>query len=145
MLLLLILFIVAPLAELYVLIRIGSAIGAVSTIFLSVLTAVIGTFLVRQQGFAVLRRIQQLMARDEIPALEMLDGALLLTAGLFLLVPGLITDALGFALLVPTLRHLVIRRYLQIQPLPRGQSPSAADDHESRPRIIDGDYRREKD
>jgi len=139
---LLLLFIVAPLAELYVLIQVGGEIGALPTILLSILTAIIGTYLVRAQGFAVLRRIQEVLARDEIPALEMLDGALLLAAGLLLLVPGFLTDAIGFALLVPPLRQLVIRRYVQVLPSRPPQSDEAGP---SGPRVIEGDYRREKD
>lgn len=142
MLPLLVLFIVAPLAELYVLIGVGGQIGALPTILLSILTAVIGTFLVRQQGFAVLRRIQELMQRDEIPALEMLDGALILVAGLVLLLPGFITDAIGFALLVPVLRRLLIGRYVQVFPTHR---PAPDDLDDSARRIIDADYRRERD
>jgi UPF0716 protein FxsA len=139
---LLVLFIVAPLAELYVLIGVGGQIGALPTILLSILTAVIGTFLVRQQGFAVLRRIQELMQRDEIPALEMLDGALILVAGLVLLLPGFITDAIGFALLVPVLRRLLIGRYVQVFPTHR---PAPDDLDDSARRVIDADYRRERD
>lgn len=142
MLPLLVLFIVAPLAELYVLIEVGGQIGALPTILLSILTAVIGTFLVRQQGFAVLRRIQELMQRDEIPALEMLDGALILVAGLVLLLPGFITDAIGFALLVPGLRRLLIGRYVQVFPTHR---PAPDDLDDSARRVIDADYRRERD
>ncbi|AGA89050.1 protein affecting phage T7 exclusion by the F plasmid [Thioflavicoccus mobilis 8321] len=145
MLQLLILFIVAPLAELYVLIQVGDQIGALPTILLSILTAIIGTFLVRQQGFAVLSRIQEQMRREEIPALEMLDGALLLVAGLLLLVPGFLTDAIGFALLVPALRHLLIGRYVQVFPAHRAGPGGTSNEDDAGPRIIDADYRREKD
>lgn len=140
---LLILFIIAPLAELYVLIRVGDLIGALPTILLAVLTAIIGTFLVRRQGFAVLNRIQEQMRHEEIPALEMLDGALLLLAGLLLLVPGFLTDAIGLALLVPALRHRLIGRYMQVLPAHRPRPPGGSGD--DGPRIIDADYRREKD
>lgn len=143
MLQLLILFIVAPLAELYVLIRVGGLIGALPTILLAVLTAIIGTVLVRQQGFAVLRRIQEQMHREEVPALEMLDGALLLMAGLLLLVPGFLTDAIGFALLVPALRHRLIGRYVKVFPAQR--PPHAGGTGGDGPRVIDADYRREQD
>ncbi|MEY6431457.1 FxsA family protein [Thioalkalicoccus limnaeus] len=141
-----ILFIAAPLAELYVLLKVGSAIGPLTTILLAILTAVIGTLLVRQQGFTVLRRVQQQMAREELPALDMFDGALLLFAGLLLLFPGFITDAIGFALLVPPLRRLVINRYVQIIPI-RSVDPRdpRSMDRDEGPRVIDGDYRREKD
>lgn len=142
MLPLLLLFIVAPLAELYVLIQIGGEIGALPTILLSILTAIIGTYLVRAQGFAVLRRIQEVLARDEIPALEVLDGALLLVAGLLLLVPGFLTDAIGFALLVPPLRQFVINRYVQVLP---SRPPTSDEAGPSGPRVIEGDYQREKD
>lgn len=142
---LLVLFIVAPLAELYVLIRVGGAIGAAPTILLAVLTAILGTVLVRRQGFAVLRRIHEAMGRDEVPALEMLDGALLLIAGMLLLVPGFISDALGCALLVPPLRRRLIAHYVEIVPVRPDHRPPSWDEGAAGRRIIDGDYRRERD
>ena len=91
-------------AELYLFIEIGSAIGAVWTIGLSVVTAMLGLALVRFQGLGVLKDISDATARGELPALALLDGAALLFGGLLLLVPGFLTDFVGFALLIPGVR-----------------------------------------
>lgn len=137
--LLLLLFIGLPLVELYFLIQVGGQIGAFPTIALAILTAVIGTWLVRHQGFGLLLRVRELTDRGEVPALEMLDGALLLIAGLFLLLPGFLTDTVGFLLLIPPLRRWVIGRYVQVIPT-HTHGPSRRDEG---PRVIEGDYRRE--
>jgi UPF0716 protein FxsA len=138
----LLLFVGLPLIELYLLIQVGSVIGALPTIALSILTALIGGTLVRIQGFSVLMRVRDAMARNEVPALELLDGALLLMAGLLLLLPGLVTDVVGFVLLVPVLRRLLIARYVRILPggPPSGQGPTGADQ-----RVIEGEFRHERD
>ena len=118
-------FVGAPLVELYLLIEVGSQIGALPTIALSVFTAVLGGMLVRMQGFAVLFRAQSQMANKEIPALELMEGAMLLLVGLALLLPGFITDAIGFLLLIPPLRRWLIVRWLKargtLQPAPGAQ------------------------
>jgi UPF0716 protein FxsA len=133
------LFVGVPLVELYLLIQVGSEIGALPTIALSILTAVIGTFLVRVQGFSVLLRVRDMLDRGEAPAIEVLDGALLLIAGLMLLLPGFITDALGFLLLIPPLRRQLILRFVRVVPVhPRPE-------HGSGPRVIEGEFRRERD
>jgi Protein affecting phage T7 exclusion by the F plasmid len=138
----LLLFVGAPLVELYFLIQVGSFIGALPTIALSVLTAVIGGALVRMQGLGVLLRVRQAMDRGEAPALELLDGAVLLVTGFLLLLPGFLTDILGFLLLIPPLRRALILRYVRVDTL----GPSRDDDDlgaGDRPRIIDADWRRE--
>ena len=135
---LLLLFIGLPLIELYFLIKIGSVIGAVPTIALSILTAVLGTWLVRRQGFGLLMRVRDALARDEVPALELLDGLLILVAGLVLLLPGFLTDIIGFLLLIPPLRRWVVRRYVRVIPV-HGQTAYGP---ESGPRVIEGSFRR---
>jgi len=135
----LVIFVGVPLLELYLLIQVGSEIGAFSTIALSVLTALIGTFLVRVQGFSVLLRVHQMLDRGEIPAFEVLDGALLLIAGLMLLLPGFITDTLGFLLLIPSLRRRLILRFVRVVPV--HQRPARGPE----PRLIEGEFRRERD
>jgi len=99
----------APILELTLLIRIGGEIGALSTVGLVILTAIIGVWLVRRQGLVVLFRVRETVDRGEAPAVEMMEGALILMAGLFLLVPGFATDSLGFLLLIPPLRQLIVR------------------------------------
>jgi UPF0716 protein FxsA len=136
----LILFVGAPLVELYVLIQVGSEIGALPTIALSIFTAVLGSFLVRQQGFSVLFRAQQMMAKGETPAFEMLEGAMLLLVGLALLLPGFITDAVGFLLLVPPLRRAVILWILRSRGIVRPGEPPPPSQSGG---YIEGEYRRE--
>ena len=138
-LLLLVLVIGLPLVELYLLIEVGSKIGALTTIVLTLLTAVIGTWLVRLQGLGVLARVGRSMAEDEVPALDLMDGALILVAGLFLLLPGFLTDALGFLLLVPPVRQALIRRYVRFVPL----HSVHGEVRRPHPRVIEGRFRRE--
>jgi len=141
LLLFLAIFVIAPLVELYVLIEVGARIGAFSTIALSVFTAVLGGWLVRLQGFAVLYRVQGAMARGEVPALELLEGAMLLLTGLALLLPGFITDAVGFALLIPPLRRALILWYLRrngtLRPGPPPPRPPPSGG------FIEGEFRRD--
>ena len=137
----LLLFVGVPLIELYLLIQVGSEIGALPTIALSIFTALLGGALVRIQGFTVLMRVREAMVRSEIPALEMLDGALLLIAGLLLLLPGFVTDIVGFLLLVPAVRQLLIRRFVPIVPDQRSAQGQAG----TGPQVIEGEFRREKD
>lgn len=102
------LFIVVPLVELYFMLEVGDAIGAFSTVMLVILTAVIGGVLVRMQGFSTMMRMRETAARGETPALEMIEGSVLLLCGLMLLLPGFITDAMGFLLLIPPLRKAFV-------------------------------------
>lgn len=138
-LLLLAVIVGVPLAELYLLIEVGAQIGALPTILLTLLTAVIGTWLVRLQGLGVLARVGRSLAADELPALELLDGALLLIAGLFLLLPGFLTDALGFLLLAPPVRQWLIRRFLRVLPV----QPDHGGLRPTGRRVIEGRFRRE--
>jgi UPF0716 protein FxsA len=140
--LLILLFIGLPLTEIYFLIQVGSEIGAFSTILLSILTAVIGVWLVRYQGFGVLRRVRDLLDRGEVPAIEVMDGALILAAGLCLILPGFLTDSLGFLLLIPPLRRRLITHYIGIQPVTL-QPPSGELRTETRVRVIEGEFRRD--
>jgi UPF0716 protein FxsA len=141
-LLFILLFIGLPLIEIYFLIQVGSEIGAFSTILLSILTAVIGAWLVRHQGFGILMRVREMLDRGEVPAIELMDGALILAAGLFLLLPGFLTDSLGFLLLIPPLRRSLIERYIRIQPMTM-QPPPGEVRTETRMRVIEGEFRRD--
>jgi UPF0716 protein FxsA len=101
---LLLAFILVPLAEIAIFIAVGQRLGLWPTLAAVVLTAVIGTALLRVQGFAVLRRVQHSLEREELPVAEVFHGACLLVAGALLLTPGFLTDAIGFALFVPAVR-----------------------------------------
>ena len=144
----LLLFIGVPLIELYFMIEVGSQIGAIPTISLVVFTAVLGGLLVRLQGFSTLMRVREMTERGEIPAVEMLEGAVLLLAGFSLLLPGFFTDALGFLCLVPKLRRWAIITFLQrasiIQP---GFRPPHDKPHQHKPHhphVIEGECQREE-
>ncbi len=141
--LLLILFLTVPLFEIWLLIEVGGWIGAIPTIGLVVFTAVLGTLLLRWQGFSLLRRVRGMMARGEAPAVEMLEGVMLLVSGVLLLLPGFFTDTIGFLLLIPPLRRIavlwLVARSLVVQPPPPGDSPRRPQG----PRTIEGEFRRE--
>jgi UPF0716 protein FxsA len=96
-----------PLADALLLVLVADFIGWQATVALVVLTALVGMLLARAEGRAALRKIQQQVARGEPPTDGLVDGALLLVAGAFLLTPGLVTDAIGFVLVVPPTRYVV--------------------------------------
>ena len=106
-------FIATPLVELFILIEVGSVIGALPAILLCIATAAVGAALVRAQGLRTLREVQDAMSRGEVPALAMLEGVVLALAGVLLLTPGLVTDAIGFAALLPPLRRGLLLRALR--------------------------------
>ena len=107
---------IIPFAEIYLLLQVGGIIGAFPTILLVVFTAVLGAWLLRQQGFATFQRFQESLAQGVIPAYEMVEGPIILVGGALLLTPGFITDIIGFACLIPQLRRkiaqYVIENYL---------------------------------
>lgn len=113
---LLFLFIAMPMIELALLIQVGQWVGAPRTIALVIVTGVVGAWLARQQGAQVLRRLQQDLVRGETPAPLLIDGALILVAGLLLITPGILTDGIGFLLLIPVTRREIrvwMRRWLE--------------------------------
>lgn len=101
------LFIAIPLIEIYFLIEIGSAIGALPTILAIVFTAVLGVFLIRIQGFSTMQKAQTAIQSGQVPALEMIEGVMLLIAAVLLLIPGFATDTVGFVLLIPPVRKFL--------------------------------------
>ena len=109
---LILLFTIVPFIELTLLIEIGSHIGTLNTILVVVITGIIGAFMARIAGLTVLLRIQDNLREGIFPRDELIDGVLILISGAFLITPGLLTDALGFFLLIPSGR-LVIKRWLK--------------------------------
>ena len=107
---LMLLFILVPLVELALLVYVGTVIGALYTILIVVVTGLLGAVLSRRQGMAVLYRIRSNLEQGIIPSSEIFDGALILVAGLLLITPGMITDVVGFVLLVPYTRRIVKNR-----------------------------------
>jgi UPF0716 protein FxsA len=101
------LFILLPLAELYLLIEVGSGIGGFSTIALCLLTAAIGGMLVRLQGLQTLAQAKQMMDAGQPPAEQMIHGIMIASSGIMLFLPGFITDVIGFILLIPFVRNLI--------------------------------------
>lgn len=148
---LLVLFIVVPLIEIYLLIKVGGLIGTLPTVGLVVFTAVLGTLLLRWQGLATLGRVQASLGAGQLPAIEMMEGVVLLLCGALLLTPGFFTDTIGFLCLITPLRRGVIVAVMSrfgaiIRPAGGsadrgGAKPSG----ESGPATLEGEYRREDD
>jgi len=133
---LLLLFILVPIIEIYLLITVGGFIGVWPTVLLIILTAIIGTHLLRAQGLATLQKMQETLQQGQLPAFALLEGIFILIGGTLLLTPGFFTDAVGFICLIPVLRKYLVfwmTKRLQIyqHEVPRG------------PEIIEGEYRRE--
>ncbi|HEX6781475.1 MAG TPA: FxsA family protein [Solirubrobacterales bacterium] len=113
-LLLILLFIVVPIAELYVIIQVGQAIGVVPTLLLLLADAVLGSLLLKHQGRSAWRRFNEALAARRFPGREVADGALIIVGGTLLLTPGFITDVFGLFLLLPPTRAItrrVLRRF----------------------------------
>ena len=111
MALLIVVFIVLPIAELYVIYQVGDAIGILPTLALLVLDSLLGAWLLRSQGRATWNRFQTTMQAGRVPHREVFDGVLVIFGGAFLITPGFITDIIGVILLLPPTRS-VFRRWL---------------------------------
>lgn len=105
--LLLLIFVVVPAVELILLIEIGQRIGTITTLALIVGTGVVGASLARQQGVSTLARLRQDLGAGRSPAVPIIDGVLILVAAAFLVTPGVLTDIVGFLLLVPMSRGFI--------------------------------------
>lgn len=137
-----ILFFCIPLIEIYFLVKVGEQVGALLTIFLVVLTAVIGAFLLRQQGLSTFMRFQKNMAGGQMPAQEIVEGFMLLVGGVLLMTPGFFTDAIGFLCLIPFSRiaiakSIAAKSSMKMNPGFQHGGGSAPDDH-----IFEGEYTR---
>ena len=106
-------FIIIPILEIALFIEVGGALGVGWTLFMCFLTAVLGAALIRIQGLGALLSARRRMDRNEMPMVEMMDGIALAFAGACLITPGFFTDAIGFTLLVPPLRHYIQREILR--------------------------------
>ena len=128
------LFIAVPIAEIYVIIQVGEAIGAIPTILILVADSVIGSMLWRSQGRRVWARFRQTVERGGMPHREVIDGVLVIFGGAFLITPGFISDVVGIVLLLPPtramVRRLLIRRLgkrIQLRTPPSGRRRGAPD------------------
>ena len=113
---LILLFTLVPVGELVLLLRVGEHIGVGHTVFLVVLTGVIGAALAKMQWLLTMQRIQDNLGRGVMPAEEMFDGAMILCGGVLLLTPGFVTDILGLSFLIPFTRSLykkIIKKHIQ--------------------------------
>jgi len=129
---LLILFTIVPLVELLLLVKIGEVVGFWPTVALVIGTGALGALLTRFEGLRVLRQVQTELHEGRVPTERLLDGLLIVVAGAVLLTPGLITDAVGFFLLVPPGRRLVRRAVARAAERRLGVS---------RPPVIDAEWR----
>lgn len=145
------LFLLFPLAELYVLIKVGSSIGALATILLLVLSGIAGVLLMRLAGVATAWRARERLARGELPEREMLQGLMLALGGGLLFLPGFISDVLALIVLFPPSRNFLFRlvnRRIEEQVRRRR---AFADDLQARsgpqrPNVIEGEWeRRDRD
>ena len=141
------LFIGIPVIEIYLFIQVGGWIGVWPTIAIVILTAFIGTSMLRQQGLATLARAQAEINQDRLPVREIFNGFCVLVGGVMLLTPGFLTDALGFALLIPPLRAIMGRfiwkllersRGVHFSVYGTGSGPSDGSRPDGGP-VIDGD------
>ncbi|WP_263142411.1 FxsA family protein [Pseudomonas sp. RIT-PI-AD] len=147
-----VLFLLFPLLELAVLIKVGSMIGVLATLFLVIGTAVLGSLLLRAAGVSTAWRARERLSRGELPEQEMLEGLLMAVGGGLLILPGFISDLLGLFCLIPFTRRMLIRtlrRRVEAQVM---RSRAFAEDLAARqgaprhdasgPRVIEGEYQR---
>tara|TARA_B100000686_G_scaffold354250_1_gene463494 strand:- start:5186 stop:5788 length:603 start_codon:yes stop_codon:yes gene_type:complete len=111
--LLLLLFLAVPLAEILVIVEVAQKTGILETIGLLLIVSILGAWLVKSEGMGVIRKIQFQLVQGQIPSKELLDGGLILIAGVMMLTPGFITDALGLLLLFPLTRPIIRRLFFK--------------------------------
>ena len=116
-----------PIIEIYLFIKIGSKIGAISTILLILSTAFIGLVYVRYEGFNTLKSAMGQLIKNEIPLFEIISGAALVIGAFLLLLPGFLTDALGFLLIFPITRKIIFKR--------------VSSKYKKKNKFIDGEYK----
>ena len=107
----LILILGIPLIEIYLFIKIGSQIGALNTVLLILITAIVGIWYARYEGFNTLRSGMSLLVRNEVPLYEMISGAAIAFAALLLILPGFATDIIGILLIFPVTRKIILSKY----------------------------------
>ena len=104
-----VLFILVPIAELFLIIKVGAFLGIFSTLMILILDSFIGAWLVKRQGLSLIRRAKVRMSAGEMPGDELVTGLAVLVAGVLMLTPGFLTDAIGMALLISPIRSVVIK------------------------------------
>ena len=136
-------FLLVPPLEIYLFITVGSWIGPATTVLMVVVTAILGVYLLRLQGFSTLQRVRAALDRSQLPAAEMLEGVVLLVAGVLLVTPGFFTDSLGFLALIPGLRGVAVTWFMD-------RNVSLGRREDANPSVqnsqtIEGEFRREDD
>lgn len=135
-------FIAVPLIEIALFIQVGGAIGLWPTLGIVILTAFLGTIMIRGQGIAAIGRLQSSFTNLQDPTEPLAHGAMILFAGALLLTPGFFTDAFGVALLIPQIRSLVFqyaKSRIGITTFASGQTPQDTNKYTD-PETIDGEY-----
>lgn len=145
-------FIIVPILEMVLLIKVGGLIGVLPTIALVCLTAFIGVALIRAQGFVTMQNAQKKLAAGQVPGQELIDGASLLVGGAMLLTPGFFTDTIGFLLLAPAFRRVMFHKLLArllagnaINGSFHMYSARPSQPRHDEPRVFEGEYRHEED
>lgn len=138
-------FVVVPVVEIAIFVEVGGRIGVMQTIGIVVLTAMIGTALLRHQGLQTLAKVQASLERQEFPLREVFDGLCLLFAGALLLTPGFLTDTLGLTLFIPAvrngLRHVLLRYLIKTGRVSVDFGVQAGGRAPRDDGVIDGDWR----
>ena len=147
------LFLVFPLLELFVLIRVGSSIGALTTLLLVLVGGVLGVLCMRLAGLTTALKVRERMAQGEVPNTDMLNGLLMVVAGGLLFLPGFISDVVGLVFLLPFTRKILIKRIAlhmthsaaqSQQYYAQSRSHTRQDSHaqNAQPQIIEGEFER---
>jgi UPF0716 protein FxsA len=130
MILLVALLLAIPIVEIAVMVQVADWIGTGQMLALLISVSVVGVWIVKRQGVGVLRRIRAELDAGRIPGAHLVDGGLVLLAGMLLVIPGFVTDTIGLLLLLPPVRALVrgrLRRRFRVQVTSSGRRPSGAD------------------
>lgn len=133
------LFFLVPLGEIWLLLKLSEHVGVWPTIGLCVLTALVGSTLVRQQGLQTIRRIQMASAQGQVPAIELIEGMILMISGALLLTPGIVTDIIGFLVLHPGTRQKLAKKLVEGM---LEQRPDLKPPQSGGPQTIEGEFRR---
>jgi UPF0716 protein FxsA len=144
-LVLFLLFILVPLAEVGVFIEVGGFLGLLPTLALCLLTAAIGTLCIRHQGFNLVNQARSQLDAGEAPVFEVISGVCLLIAGVLLLVPGFVTDTVGFVLLLPPFRRFLFDRIIEPRMTVLAEAQAARHGRgqggpPQRPAVLEGEY-----
>jgi len=136
-------FLTIPVLEIYLLINVGSAIGAGYTILLVFGTAILGAYLLRKQGLSTFARAQNSLNNHEVPAMEMMEGLILLLTGALLLTPGFFTDVVGFLCLIPMARQFLVKKLISKFTVIQANSSYMQEQASTESKTIEGEFWRD--